>query len=721
MKKFIIAISLLLALPQAEGRACVSEGPTHNRYMFSVLNRNTLNGAPAYLSAIDSYWAAYIGKTPSTGFYATFKDEIRATAQRKGDKAMTAYLTQLNRYLAVCEAYSLDSWDYPTKQQLATRRQKLNAILAATKAYRGTALRQQYTLLQMRANMMLGLDAANLTLWTTKASHFKESPWRPAMQGLYARALLKRGQHLRACDIYALIGDTRSIKAAMGNYRNLAGIKAVFAKNTNSPALNYLVQDFVNNVQETLDQKPQNADDEAWLRTIDARAVYHNEAMQFVRFAQTAADNPDVKPAAMWLSAAAMVNYLFGNQKQAAALADRAVAVGGTQRMHDNERAIRLLVSTRSNKPTREYTDYLLGEMKWLDTKIAEERSEADEYSNHYTDVKDRVVHKGLEPMFRAAGHDNTALALCAMMNGEENGFYDDINRAEAEKEGRDADGRDLDMEYGPWSEYFCKMDSLSADRLADYYRYLTAKHDSPFEQYCVSRSYRNADYFNDLIGTKLLAEGRFAEAAERLEKVPTAFLSKQNISAYAALRHYDTPRWFGRQRVEDTYEPVAVKRNIKLDYCRDMEQLISKYRLAREGEAKEQMAYDLAVRYYQASCYGDCWFLTHYYHSQSDSARAGEKDFAAEAVKLLTTTAKSSNLNLSYRSIYALAFMPIDPWYATTYDGNYNEVKVLRPTSAQYAALGALAHFAAAHPPAIDDYTRRCDVLREFMAADKQ
>ena len=720
MKKFIIAISLLLALPSAEGQACVSEGPTHNRYMFSVLNRNTLNDAPAYLSAIDSYWAAYTGKTPSAGFYATFKDEIRATAQRKGDKAMAAYLTQLNRYLAVCDACSLDAWDYPTKQQLATRRQKLNAILAAAKAYRGTALRQQYTLLQMRANMMLGLDAANLTLWTAKASHFKESPWQPAMQGLYARALLKSGQHLRACDIYALIGDTRSIKAAMGNYRNLAGIKAVFAKDANSPALTYLVQDFVNNVQETLDQKPQNADDEAWLRIIDAKAIYRNEAMQFVSFAQTAADKPEVKSAAMWLSAAAMVSYLFGNQQQAAALAGRATTADGTQRMHDNARAIRLLVSTRSNKPTREYTNYLLGEMKWLDEKIAKERATASEYSNHYTDVKDRVVHKGLEPLFRAAGHDNTALALCAMMNGEESDFYTAINRAEAEKEGRGADYYDPNMEYSPWSEYFCKMDSLSADRLADYYRYLTAKHDSPFEQYCVSHSYRNADYFNDLIGTKLLAEGRFAEAAERLEKVPTTFLSRQNISVYAALRHYDTPRWFGKQRVEDTYKPVAVKRNIKLDYCRDMEQLISKYQLAREGEAKEQMAYDLAVRYYQASCYGDCWFLTHYYHSQSDSARAGEKDFAAEAVRLLTATAKSSDLNLSYRSTYALAFMPIEPWYVTTYDADYNEVKVLRPASSQYAALNALSRFAAAHPAAIDDYTRRCDVLREFQKANR-
>ena len=92
------------------------------------------------------------------------------------------------------------------------------------------------------------------------------------------------------------------------------------------------------------------------------------------------------------------------------------------------------------------------------------------------------------------------------------------------------------------------------------------------------------------------------------------SLLSSQLISAYSSQRRYDVPRWFGKQRVSECYEPVTVNRNIKLDYCRDMADRLNRYNLAREGAAKQQMAYDLAVRYYQASCYGDCWFLTHYY-----------------------------------------------------------------------------------------------------------
>lgn len=38
-----------------------------------------------------------------------------------------------------------------------------------------------------------------------------------------------------------------------------------------------------------------------------------------------------------------------------------------------------------------------------------------------------------------------------------------------------------------------------------------------------------------------------------------------------------------------------------------------------------------------------------------------------------------------------------------------------MHPKSAQYMALSDLDMFAKSYPNAIDDYTRRCDVLREF------
>lgn len=702
MKKYLI-VSLFVALPFSNADACAYEGPTYNSYMFSVFRREKLTDGPAYLYDINRYWMEYAGEKDFSwvNYYSWNSDAVLEAAQRKGDREMEAYLTLLNKYIEVGEKYSEESWEYPTKQQFSTLRQTLVGVLNAAKAYRGSALRSQYVLLQMRANMMLGYDKANIALWNSTASRLKPSVWREAMRNIYARALMKCGQRQRAFDIYAEQGDVKSIKYVMRNYRNLAGIKTVYAQNHNAPSLEYLVQDFVNNVQETLDQTDVEYSDEEFFDYIGAKKIDMLDANAFVRFANDVAKVKNVKSPCLWFAAASMVDFLLGNQQQAVNEAEQAVNAAGTQRMKDNARAIRLLVSTRSNSPSKEYSDFLATEFKWLDAKIVEERGTTGIYVNHYTDVKNRVVHASLEPLYRKAGLYNQALSLCAMMSSNESEL---------------SENDDANIIYSAFSDYFCAMDSLSADRLVDYYAYISSPHNDVFESYVCRQTYRDSDYFNDLIGTKLIAEGRFADAMDYLEKVSLSFLGRQRISVYSSRRHYDVERWFNRQIVEDDdYEPVAVSNNQKLEFCLDMTERLSKYRLAREGEDKCQMAYDLAVRLYQASCYGDCWYLSHYGYSVLDSARVQELDFARETLNYLNVAKRSNNLQLRYKSIYASAFIPTEPWFVEGFDSDYNFVTAVCPHSRQYAALAELDAFSCSYPQNIDRYAQRCDVLSHF------
>ena len=131
MRKFIIAAVLLAVLPTGNVQACVSEGPTHNKYMFSVFRRDAMDG-PVYLADINQYWIDYCkGRIAAddydrTGytFYNNHRSEVLKVAQAKGDQAMAAYLKLLNRYIDVCDLFTVDRWSYPTKEQLATRKQK---------------------------------------------------------------------------------------------------------------------------------------------------------------------------------------------------------------------------------------------------------------------------------------------------------------------------------------------------------------------------------------------------------------------------------------------------------------------------------------------------------------------------------------------------------------------------------------------------------------------
>lgn len=723
MKKFIIAVCLLTTLPTCKPFACVSEGPTHNRYMFSVFHRDALDG-PTYLADINSYWIDYCqGKIKQSyyeqftnSFYANHSEEILKIAQAKGDNAMVTYLKLLNRYISVCDLFTIDGWHYPTKQEIAERKQKALAILAAAKTYRGSKLKQQYVLLQMRLNMILGYNTANANLWNNTAKKFTKTCWRDAMQNIYARALYKSGKRLAACDQYAVSGDMASIKRVIGNYRSLAGIKTIYQQSPNSPSLNYLVQDFVNNVQETLDTKPEDANDTEWFDLIDAKRIYRKEALEFVNFANTVGNDNKSKYPCLWLSAAAMVNYLLGNQQQAMKEAAQAISANGTPRMRDNARAIRMLITTRSSQLDDNYTAYFLGELRWLDSKIKTERHNPSVYDNHYSDVKDRVIHKGIEPLFAKSGRPLVALAVCDMMRKEENDYYRKVDNFE-EREGYN---RYQMMTHWPGDEVYVQMDSLTADQLLSYYKYITSTPSNALEQYVVTRTFKDEQYFNDLIGTKYMAEGRFSEAIPYLQDLTTEFMSNQAISIYEATRQYDIERWFHRQKTNDDWDFAKVTTNKKLNFCKEMLTLQSQASIAREGAPLEDIAYKLATRFYQASCYGDCWWLTHHYKSVSDSARSWEMDYAKEAIKYLTVCKKSKDNAMRYHAIYALAFIPSDPWFTITYDKNWNEVWLYRPESLQYKALQELSLFASSHPTLVDQYTTRCDVLEKFRKIGK-
>lgn len=713
--------------------ACVSEYSDHNYYMFSVFNRD--HTSPAYLYDIASYWQKYAGNTSSVNlsFYRWNKEDILNVAKHKKDAGMLSYLGSLNAYLDACEKLNPNAWNYASKQERLQIQHSLTRLNNASKIYKGTQLKSQYALLRMRTNMMKGFHQQNISYWNAIASRLPKSPWREAMRNIYARALWKTGKHHQALEIYAEQGDMASIRVLARNYRNLAGIQSIYFKNPNSAMLTYLVQDFVNNCQQTIDSRNQNPINKEWIEEIGAKVIYQKEALSFITFANKVIAEDKTQNPCLWRSATAMLHYLYGYQQEAWKESTEAITLDGTQRMKDNARAIRLLVSTRNVQVDSDYPQYLVGEFKWLNEMAKGESSRTkgenpknDDFTNpdiHYVEVKERVAYRALYNQFKTmadkakkedrqeAGrnYESMATAMYGMMDAYMRTFY------------KDQQDEEYISRYLYSSEYAFRLDSLSAQQLADYYRFITSSHQDAFEQYVCQSLYRNADFFKDMIGTKYLAEGNFGEAARWQKDVSLDFINNQAISFYAEKRSYAVPYWFKHQKVNDSDmwsiqgSYAHLKENPKWKFCQEMNQLIGQYNVAREGESREKLAYELATRYYQASCYGDCWYLTHYGKSVADSARTGEADFAAIAQDYLKISKQSSNLTLRYHSLYALSSIGIDPWFKITYDANWNEQKLLQPQSAQYQAMMEWSKFCHQHPEIVDQYTTRCDVLKQF------
>lgn len=704
----------MMLLAATTAHACVSEAPRHNNYLFSVFNRSLMS--ERFTDATEKFWQRYVGNADMPSYRWGGNNEVMDKAKKQNDVEMQTYCRRLNSYLDNC--VSFNAWDYPTKQQQARRTSTLNNLLQASKTYQGKRLRAQYNLMRMRALLGLRRYHEGVSFWNATGRRMQPSVYRDMARNIYAGCLWRTGKKSQAIEVYAEQEDYQSLKYCVRGYRNLAGIQKVYAANPNSATLTYLVQDFVNNVQETMDVygarhmpfatgEETKADLDEWMKEIDAKNITTSEANRFIAFAKGVVAEGKTGVPCLWQAAIGCIEHQLGLYDKAKADLGKALTLAGTQRMKDNARAIYAANSIFAEKRLgASFDKWLAGEMKWLDAKSDEDRKSATlYYTDHYRDVQERMVYNGLVPMLTKENRANAALVLLNRMN-------------------------DCDPRWYYQSAYFDALNSAKIDDLKVYAKYLGKQPSDSLESWAWHHSYRDANFYNDLIGTRLLAQARFADAMPFLEKVSLDFLNAQNIAPYAAQRNYAKERWMGKQVVaRPEYmtdgQRAALPRlqeNKKLRYCRDMLNLSRQYSLMRPSEERMGKAYELASMWYQGSYEGDCWWLKQYGVSVAqDSAMAGTVDFVAKAINLLDESAQSTDFKLKEKSLYALAFIRHgEPWFFEGWDDatqQYYDISNLKPLprSRQYKALASLASFSSANAGKIDTFVSRCDVLRRF------
>ena len=710
--KRLLVISIMALMLSVEGFACIGIG-THNYYLFSVFNREKM-GQSLFTERLDAFWKNYTNGLVDE--WRWHDKEIYAYAQQKGDKDMVAYLDELKKYLDISDQMQ-ETWDYPTKEQLAERKQTLQNMIVKADAHRNGKMGVQWRLLRMRANMVLGKHQDNLTYWHNVASQLSPSVYKDMMQNIYAGALMNTGNRIEACNEFARQGDMLSMKWGMRNYRNIAGIKAIYAEDPNMPVLNYLVQDFVNNAQETLDSytKDEKGEmipvDDEWMRMVDARVASKQDVDEFIGFAQKVLKEKKTDSPALWKAAIGELQYLYGKYDEAMKTLDEAMTLDGTQRMKDNARAIRMVASAGSSRfAKKDYQKWVVGEMKWV---AAKKQEEPGEY-NHYSEVLDRFVYEELVPRYQKSNNKNLATALVALFHSSSD-IWKEAKPTEYFPE-------DDYWNYNYSGDYYCELSKLSGDELAAYYKWLTKSGKGELEKWAKSVIGKDANYYNDLIGTHYMAEGRFDKAIDYLKNIPTSFLEGQNISFYMAKRDYTKPRWEGRQKFGEGVRTeganlATMTNNPKLDFCKDIVNMEAQLPVARQG-VREDLAYKLATRYFQASVYGDCWYLTDYgWSSYIDTLSTNERLFVDKTIEYLNISKQSTDMQMRLKSLYALAYIPVEPWCDEDYDWQTGATTYLPlRDNHQYKALNELDHFLSIHKNiSTPNYVSKCDVLKQF------
>lgn len=707
--KRLLVISIMALMLSVEGFACAGMG-THNYYLFSVFNREKM-GQSLFTERLDAFWKNYTNGLVDE--WRWHDKEIYAYAQQKGDKDMVAYLDELKKYLDISDQLQ-ETWDYPTKEQLAERKQTLQNMIVKADAHRNGKMGVQWRLLRMRANMVLGKHQDNLTYWHNVASQLSPSVYKDMMQNIYAGALMNTGNRIEACNEFARQGDMLSMKWGMRNYRNIAGIKTIYAENPNMAVLSYLVQDFVNNAQETLDSytKDEKGEmipvDDEWMRMVDARVASKQDVDEFIGFAQKVLKEKKTDSPALWKAAIGELQYLYGHHDEAMKTLDEAVKMAGTKRMKDNARAIRLVASVGSKRFQKSsYQKWVVEEMRWLVTKSKEDGG----YYNHYREVMDRLIYTELSPRYEKMGDKNLANALLALYEN------DSVMWGEQSESMPD---NSWNPNYSGY--YYYELSELSADQLVDYYQWLKTKSKGELEAWAKQAVRMEDNYYLDLIGTRYMSEGKFEKAIDYLKNIPWSFLEGQNISYYMAHRDYSKPRWEGRQRfgkdvVTEGAHLATLSKNPKLEFCKDIVNMEAQLPVARQG-VREDLAYKLATRYFQASVYGDCWYLTDYgWSSYIDTLSTKEQLFVDKTIEYLNISKQSTDMQMRLKSLYALAYIPVEPWCDEDYDWQTGATTYLPlRDNHQYKALNELDHFLSIHKNiSTPNYVSKCDVLKQF------
>ena len=671
MRRFIV-ISMIAALSMPASACLWFE--TYNSYLFSPYDNKEFSDR-VNQTTIDN-WKAYLGSTEE--YYYFNADEVIDFARKKGDALMVSYVQNLQKYLQCAEEKRYEQWNYPTKEELAARRQKLLAVRTYAQGKLKSRLRSQHALLFMRCNMMLGQHAENVTFWMTTGSTMIESVYRDMMRNIYAGALYKTGSEEVAAQIFAEQGDWNSLMTMYYKRRSYQAIRQEYLNNPTSAVMPFLLKDFVNNAQEAVDGT--NTED-AIGGKLFIRNITKAEAMQMCQLARQVVNEGKTTTPILWQSAKAWLEFMFDNKDQGLSDIEKAMTMEGTERMKDNARILKLYMTAVTSKTDAAFDDYLAGELQWLEGKCTSEY--------FFMSALDRLMHKVLVDKY--ASQPERSLAM------------------------QKATG---------CSTYITYIDTMRVEGILQFLDYVNSPAQNKLDQFLKERQKAEMSAINDLVGTKYMRLCQWAKAEEWLQKVPVDFYNDRQYRDYADLRNWNVEPWIKRQWLPDDARDnkSVLKVNPKLAFAREMLRMEAELDLLK-GQARQQRCYDLAVRYAQAHFTGDCWFLMRDGKSVGDTLRVNETDLAAKALDLLREASQTKDFKLKERSLFAMSYVYLNPtaWYTEEWNSeNFTYDRKPNSKGSQYLAFAALADFEKANAKRTSQYVSRCDEYLQFRKVYK-
>ena len=469
--------------------------------------------------------------------------------------------------------------------------------------------------------------------------------------------------------------------------RSFAAIRQEYLRDANSAVLPFLLQDFVNNAQEAID-----AENGGWADgKLFIRKIVRSEAEQMMQFAGQVVSEGQTQVPALWKTAQAWLQFMYGQKEQAQTNIRTAATLDGTERMKDVARIIQLYINASQQPVSAQFDSWLANELTWLKGRTT---AEGGDVYGYYIDARHRLVHQVLGPKYKDAGQPLTSLAIYRSVDSY---------------------------------TYNTTIDTMKVETLQKYLYYCQKPASTPLEQVLKPAQKLNLEVLNDLIGTKYMRLCQWDQAMQWLSKVPLPFYNTKGYACYAANRKYTIEPWMERQWLKSDIEWSDTKWRLpaspKMTFCREMQQMEGELNVL-SGQQRQQRCYDLAVRYAQAHFTGDCWYLMRDGKSVWDTLRVNETNLAEKAMVYLRQASNSSDFKLKEKALFAMTYYYLhpNPWYSMEWDDSaLKDVQKIHPESPQYQALTELARLERSNPQRTSSYVSRCDNYTTFLKAARK
>lgn len=514
--------------------------------------------------------------------------------------------------------------------------------------YNGKRHASRYVLQLIRLNFAVGDFKSCINLWEDRVNKMPQNIVTDMIASYVGGAYSRGGNRDKAIELFTRsqdIGSLISMKAWDGveynsNYtdKRVKELEYIFNRFPDSPLLSIKLQEYVRNRESFIynykDWEDRGFHDPVKVKTYwdgdslvaDSEPAFYNELK---RFAQKATASRRCHQKGMWNYALSYLYFLDGDMNKSMGYLNSAEHSEATPFMKESIKALRFLMDAQHAGNNYAYLCRLQRELKWLDTQMEEDVNLNPDnnwqYNNklnwrvcYWQDVARKVLLGVVFPKMKNAGNHILALQLA---NYASNRIYQLAPMFEAYHYGYD-DPKDnesytvlipFDEYRNSWSghnyydyqsQFFESIYNSDADDAARYAQRIT-KPETGLDKFLNERSYVDADYIYDIVGTLYLREMNYEKASEWLAKVSADYQSRTNISkeGYFKLDPF-------RYQFDKKYY-INDSSDYKLRFAQEMARLdkmiSSDAEPNRKAEAK--IRYAIGLR----NSFGKCWYLTTY------------------------------------------------------------------------------------------------------------